>query len=153
METITFEVKSPLRFQLDLVEYPELSSPVKWVQKGIGILKGRFPRVLNYLSRQKILSQLKNYRIVFKTHKRTSQERLRHILKIWLQKEKAKRLILVIIEALILPFTPILAILPGPNVFFYVPALLFYFHLRSYLGLKKLDVDELKMEILPPNSQ
>ncbi len=153
METITFEVKSPLRFQLDLVEFPELSSPVNWVQKGIDILKGRFPRVLNYLSRQKILSQLKNYRIVFKTHKRTSQERLRHILKIWLQKEKAKRLILVIIEALILPFTPILAILPGPNVFFYVPALLFYFHLRSYLGLKKVAVDELKIEILPPNSQ
>lgn len=148
METITFEIKSLLRFQLNLVEFPELSSPIKWVQKGIDVLRGRFPRVIQYLSRQKILSQLKSYRIVFKSRKRTSLKRLKHIFRIWLQKEKAKRLILVVIEALILPFTPILALLPGPNVFFYVPALLFYFHFRSYMGLRKVDVEELQIEII-----
>jgi len=53
----------------------------------------------------------------------------------------------VVIEGVILPFTPVLALLPGPNIFFYVPALLFYYHLRSFLGLKKLQVDELDIEV------
>jgi hypothetical protein len=53
----------------------------------------------------------------------------------------------VIIECTVLPVTPFLALLPGPNIFFYVPALLLYYHLKSYLGLKKVDVDKLDIEI------
>ena len=54
---------------------------------------------------------------------------------------------LSVLEALVIPLTPFLALLPGPNIFFYVPALLLYFHYRSYKGLKRTDVDKLSLEI------
>jgi hypothetical protein len=148
MKTITFEIKSLLKFKLDMVEFPELSSPKKWVQKGIDILKNHAPKVLKYLSRQKILAELSCYDIRLETTKAIDDDDMKRVFKIWIQKEKMKRLIFVVIEGIILPFTPILAILPGPNIFFYVPALLFYYHFRSYRGLKKVDVDDLNIEII-----
>lgn len=148
MKTITFENKSLLKFKLDLVEFPELTSPKKWVQKGINVLKKNTPKVLKYLSREKILMNLKDYKTRLKTSKPMDDEDLEKFFKLWIQKEKLKRLFFVIIEGIILPFTPILAVLPGPNVFFYVPALLFYYHLRSLLGLRKIDVDELNIEVI-----
>jgi hypothetical protein len=152
MRTITFEIKSLLKFQLDLVEFPELSSPKQWIQKGINILKNHAPKVLRYLSRQKILANLNNYKIRLKTTKAIGDNHLKKIFKFWIQKEKMKRLVLVIIEGAILPFTPILAILPGPNIFFYVPALLFYYHFNSFRGLRKIDVDELNIEVIHNNN-
>jgi len=159
---VTFQVKSWLRFHLEMIEYPELSSPKKWVQKGIDLIKKHVPKVLNYLSRQKALSQLKDYKVIIdvklkkKKRKRkklkfTAPERrlkrIKFIFKMWIQKEKLKRLILSILESLVIPLTPFLALLPGPNVFFYIPALLLYYHFTSYLGLRKVDVDELNLEI------
>jgi hypothetical protein len=148
MKTITVEIKSLLKFQLDLVEFPELSSPKRWVQKGIDILKNSAPGVLRYLSRQKITAELQEYKIILKTAKSIDDKNVKKCFKIWIQKEKMKRLILLIIEGVILPFTPILAVLPGPNVFFYVPALLFYYHFRSYQGLRKVRVKDLNIEII-----
>ena len=130
-----------------MVQYPELTSPKKWIQKGIDILKKHTPKVLNYLSKQKVMSQLKECKIIIETEKNTKDKHIKTIFKIWIQKEKMKRLTLVIIECIILPFTAILALLPGPNIFFYVPALLLYYHLTAYLGLQKIDVDELNIEI------
>jgi hypothetical protein len=147
MRTITFEIKSLLKFKLDLVDFPDLNSPKKLIQKGIDILKKHSPGVLDYLSKQKIMSELKSYKIILKTDKTKNPQRIKTTFKIWVQKEIMKRLVLIIIEAIILPFTGILALLPGPNVFFYVPALLFYYHLRSYLGMRKIDVDDLNLEI------
>jgi hypothetical protein len=159
---VTFEVRSWLRFHLEMVEYPELSSPKKWVQKGIDLIKKHAPKVLRYLSRQRTLAQLKECKVVInvklkkKKRKRKRQKltaperrlrRIKLIFKVWIQKEKLKRLILVVLESLVIPFTPFLALLPGPNVFFYIPALLLYYHLTSYLGLRKVDVDELDIEI------
>jgi hypothetical protein len=150
MKSVTFKVHSLMLFKLEMVEYPELSSPKKWIQKGIDILKNHLPGVLKYLSRQKTLSHLKECRIIIKTEKDTKDKHLRSVFKVWVQKEKMKRLVFVIIEAVILPFTPILALLPGPNFFFYVPALLLYYHLHSYLGLRRVVVDELDIKIHHP---
>lgn len=147
MKTVTFEIKSRLKFQLDMVVFPELTSPRKWIQKGITILRNNTPRVLRYLSRQKVMSELKGHKIILETDKPIGNKHVKKLFKIWIHKEKMKRFILVVIEGVILPFTPILALLPGPNVFFYVPALLFYYHLRSFLGLKKLHVGELDIEV------
>lgn len=148
MEKITFEIKSLLKLKLNLVEYPEISSRKRWVQKGINILKQYAPGVLSYLSRESILAKLKECDIVLKTEKKTKEKRVRLVFKIWLNKEKAKRLFLVVIEALLIPFTGFLALLPGPNFFFYVPALLFYYHFTSYRSLCKVDVDELNIEVI-----
>lgn len=158
---MVFEVKSWLRFHLEMVEYPELSSPKRWIQKGIHLLKKHAPKVLEYLSKQKTLSQLKDCHIIIhvklkKKKKRRKLKftapdrrlkRIKFVFKVWVQKEKLKRLILSILEGLVIPFTPILALLPGPNIFFYIPALLLYYHFTSYLGLRKVDVDELNLDI------
>ncbi|MCX6584470.1 MAG: hypothetical protein NT166_30230 [Candidatus Aminicenantes bacterium] len=153
MKDVTFEIKSLLKFQLDMVEFPELSSPKHWVQKGINILNNYAPKVLRYLSRQHILAELIEYRIVLKTAWVIDDDHIKNTFSIWIRKEMLKRLVFVVSEGLILPFTPFLALLPGPNIFFYVPALLFYYHLRSYLGLRKIHVHELNIEvvhIIPP---
>lgn len=147
MKEVTFEIKSLLKFQLDMVEFPELSSPRHWVQKGINILKNHAPKVLRYLSRQHILIELKEYNIILKTTRTIDDDHIKKIFNIWIRKEMMKRLVFVIIEGLVLPFTPFLALLPGPNIFFYVPALLFYYHLRSYLGLRKIHIHELNIEV------
>lgn len=147
MKTITFEIKSLLKFQLELVEFPELSSPKHWVQKGIDILKNNAPGVLRYLSRQKIMAELREYKIILKMARAIDDKHVKKLFKIWIQKEKMKRLVLLVIEGLILPFTPFLALLPGPNIFFYVPALLFYYHFRSYQGLRKVHVKDLNIEV------
>jgi hypothetical protein len=159
---VCFEVRSWLSFHLEMVEYPELSSGKKWIKKGLLLLKQHAPKVLGYLSRQKTLSHLPACKIVIlaklKKKKRgkhklklsASERRLKRIkliFKVWIQKEKIKRLLLVVLESLVIPFTPFLALLPGPNIFFYIPALLLYYHLTSYLGLRKVDVDELDIEV------
>jgi hypothetical protein len=159
---VIFEVRSWLRFHLEMVEYPQLSSPKKWIQKGLLLLQQHAPNVLNYLSRQKTLSRLPACKIIIIVNARKKKrgrkklkisapqrrlKRIKLIFKVWIQKEKLKRLILVAIESLAIPFTLILALLPGPNIFFYIPALLLYYHLTSYLGLRKVEVDELSIEV------
>lgn len=147
-ETITIEVISLLRMKMDLVEYPELSSTVRWVQKGIDILKQKTPGIVAYLGKQTVLARLPQFHVRLRTHRKYKRKRVIRAFKLWIKKEKAKRLVLSLLEALVIPLTPVLALLPGPNVFFYVPALLLYFHFRSYQGLKKTDVDHLSIEIL-----
>jgi hypothetical protein len=148
MKRVTFEIRSLLTLKFDMIEYPELTSGKKWLQKGLDILKERTPNVLNYISKQKALSHLSEFKIDLKIKKSIDEKKLKSIFKIWIQKEKSKRLFLVIIEAIIIPFTGFLALLPGPNVFFYVPAILLYYHFTSYQGLKNVDVDLLDIEIL-----
>jgi hypothetical protein len=151
MEKITFEIKSLLKLRLSLIEYPELKSHKRWIQKGINVLKQYAPRVLDYLSKESVLAKLKECDIVLKsesTGEKAKKKKVILFFKTWLNKEKAKRLALVIIEALLIPFTGVLAVLPGPNFFFYVPALLFYYHFKTYRSLCKVDVDELNIEII-----
>lgn len=147
MKTITFEINSLSKFQLEMVEFPELSSPRHLIQKGITILKNYAPRVLRYLSRQHILAELQEYKIILKTARLMDDNHIKKTFRSWIRKEMMKRLGLVIGEGIILPFTPFLALLPGPNIFFYIPALLFYYHLRSYLGLRKIHVNELDIKV------
>ncbi len=148
MKTITFEMKSLLRISLYLTEYPELTSKRKFVEKGIAILRQYTPKILKYLSHQQVLSNLDQFKIRIITEDKKDLRKVRQVFKLWIQKEKSKRIICLIIEAILIQFTAVLAILPGPNFFFYVPALLFYYHLMSFLGLKKVDVDRLNIEIL-----
>lgn len=163
MQPIVFEIKSLLRFHLEMVVFPELTSDKKWVQKGLDMMRQHTPKVLQYLSKQRVMAQLHQCKIIIEVlphqKKRLGKKRLnskaaqrrikwtKSLFKIWIQKEKFKRLILSILESLVIPFTPFMALLPGPNVFFYIPALLLYYHFNAYLGLRKVDVDYLDLEI------
>jgi len=147
MKTITFDIISVLKFKLDIIKYEKISSKIKWVQKGIEVTSKHFPGVINYLSKQSILANLYIYKIVIESEKKRSKEFINKLFSIWIRKERVKRRIFVIIEAILIPFTAILALLPGPNMFFYVPALLLYYHWKSLSGLKKLDLENLELEI------
>jgi hypothetical protein len=147
IDQITFEIKSLLKFKLDLKVYPTLHSDKKWIQKGINMLKKTMPKVLNYLSKQKVLAHLNVCKVIIEIEEddNVDNNTVKTAFKVWVQKERFKRLIYVILESLIIPATPILAMLPGPNVFFYVPALLLYYHFISFQGLSKVDVDDLDL--------
>ena len=147
MDQITFEIRSLIQIQVDMVDYPPLTTTKKWVQRGIDALENHLPRIQRYLSKQKALANLRNYRIRLKCERKISDKRALSIFKLWLKKERVKRFVFLIIEGILIPFTGILAILPGPNLFFYVPALLFFFHLASYRGLRNLSVESLDIEI------
>ena len=148
MKTITFEIISLLKFKLDLVKYEKLSSKVKWVQKGIDLIDDHFPRMIEYLSKQNIISNLSKYKIILECRKNTKKSSLIKVFHIWIGKEKMKRMILVLIEGMIIPFTAILAPLPTTNFFFYIPALFFYYHFKSLQGLRKVDFDKLDIDFV-----
>ena len=148
MNPVTFEVKSWLRMRLDLAEFPELSSPRRFIQKGIDILRQRTPRVLAYLSRQQVTANLHRHRIFIRSRRKTTDRRVRRIFKRWIRKERSKRLACLVGEGILLPFSGILAILPGPNFFFYVLALLFYYHLAAYRGLGRIDGDTTEITVV-----
>ncbi len=147
MKIVTFYIVSALKFKLDLVKYEKISSNINWIRKGIKVGEKYFPSIVNYLSKQIVLSNLYKYKVVIESEKNRSQKFIKKLFSIWIKKEKMKRRIFVVIEAILIPFTPILALLPGPNFFFYIPALLLYYHWKSLSGLKKVDLDSLQLEI------
>jgi hypothetical protein len=147
MSTITFEVKHLIGFEMSMVEYPTLTSKVKWVRKGISVLERRWPGLLRYLSRQQVLARLSHYPVILRVHGDRSRSSVSRAFALWMRKERVKNLLFMIIEALIIPFTGFLAMLPGPNVFFYVPGLLLYFHYTAWRGLKRAEKAELDVRV------
>lgn len=146
-KVITFKIRSIIKFTIDLIGFDKISSDTKWIQKGIDIVGSRFPGVLIYISKQSAISNINKFKIVLECSKDISEEKLRNIFIVWVEKEMGKRLFFMIIEGLILPLTPILALLPGPNIFFYIPALFFYYHYKSFRGLKRLDFNDLDLTV------
>jgi len=55
-----------------------------------------------------------------------------------LQKQKTKHILLLIGETVLLPVSGLMALLPGPNVFFGVLALLIYTHWQALRGIQRL---------------
>lgn len=145
--SVTFEIHSLVDFHLEITRYPELTSTHKWVQKGIEVLKKHTPKILQYLSKQKILSHLSECNITIETIKAYEPHHITYAFQQWIKKEKKKRLVYIICEGSIIPLTPILALLPGPNIFFYIPALFLYYHVISFLGLRKVDIHKLDIQI------
>lgn len=147
MKGIILEERSLLKIQFELIRYPKLDSPHKIIKKGIKLLERYTPRVANYLSKQKALAKISEYSVQIVSNRRRKEKRIKRYLKLWIKKEKFKRIILMILEGSILPLTPFLAVIPGPNVFFYVPFLLFYFHFKSYQGLSLFDPETVEIII------
>jgi len=136
---IVFEIHGLMGFHLEMVEYPKLASKVKWVQKGISVLDRKWPRLLGYLSRQQVLARLADHAVVLRVHGRRGRKSIQRAFSLWIRKERGKNLVFMILEALVIPFTGFLAVIPGPNIFFYVPGLLFYFHFTAWRGLRKAE--------------
>ncbi len=66
------------------------------------------------------------------------QSRVRKKFTFFLQKQRSKHLFLLVVEGLLLPISGIMALLPGPNVFFYVLFLIMFIQWRALRGIKVL---------------
>ena len=66
------------------------------------------------------------------------EHKIHHRFNFFLQRQRTKRLIYLIGEALLVPLTALLMPLPGPNVAFYVVALLLITHWLSIRGVRAI---------------
>lgn len=69
---------------------------------------------------------------------RMDEKKVKSKFYFFLQKQRTKHIILLAGESLILPISGIAALLPGPNIFFYVLALLVIIQWRALRGINKL---------------
>ncbi len=146
-DEIIIRCESLIRIKFELVKYPKLDSKKKLIKKGLMLLEKHTPKISNYIAKQKALAEICKFQVIINSKRKRKPKRIKKYFKLWIKKEKFKRLIFLILEGLVLPITPFLAIIPGPNIFFYIPFLLFYFHLQSFKGLKKLDIDLIEINM------
>jgi hypothetical protein len=69
---------------------------------------------------------------------RLDEKRLKIKFFLFLQKQRTKHLFLLLGEAVLLPVSGLMALLPGPNVFFGVLALIMYTHWQAFKGINKI---------------
>jgi len=69
---------------------------------------------------------------------RLEGKRIRNKFRFFLRKQKTKHILLLIGETLLLPLSGLAALLPGPNVFFGVLALLMITHWQALRGINRL---------------
>lgn len=69
---------------------------------------------------------------------RLEEKRIRHKFYFFLQKQRTKHIFLLIGETLLLPISGLAAILPGPNLFFGVLALLMITHWQALKGINRV---------------
>lgn len=147
MDTIIITIPPGDRKRVEILDYPELSSKNKLVNKGIAVLRHYAPRVLRYLSLQRLLGHLPEYTIEVRAGG-MSETDVKEYMGAWMRRKRLRRLFYVIVEALILPFTAFMAVLPGPNVAFYGLFVLFYFHVKAFLSLSRIRVNQLNISLV-----
>ncbi|MCX6553459.1 MAG: hypothetical protein NTZ12_00365 [Candidatus Aminicenantes bacterium] len=145
MQQIEIEIESAAKRKLVLRSFPELTSERKLVGKGLRIIEQNLPDLMRYISKQKVMGHMPSYQIIVKTREKMDIDQVRSLLKHWLRRKKNRRLAYVAVELLLMPFSAFIAVLPGPNVAFYLLFVLFYFHLKAFLSLRKIDINTLNI--------
>lgn len=69
---------------------------------------------------------------------RCDEKKIRHTFFFYLQRQRTKHIVLLVGETLLLPVSGLAALLPGPNVFFGVLALLMITHWQALRGINRL---------------
>ena len=67
----------------------------------------------------------------------TEEDKIRFRFSLFLQRQRTRHCIILIAEAIVVPFTGIVAILPGPNIIFYALALLMITQWFALKGIGK----------------
>ncbi len=147
MESVTIEIAAAPGNEIRVLHYPEISSENRLVTKGIAVLRQHAPRVLRYLSLQRLLGRLPFHPIDVRVHGLPEAE-VRSRLAAWMRRKRLRRLFYVVLELLLMPFTAFVAVLPGPNVVFYGLFVLFYFHFKAFLSLSRIRVEDLKISLI-----
>jgi hypothetical protein len=148
MDKISIHLSPVSELQLDLKDFPGLASGNKLVNKGIELLKHYTPGVLRYLSQQRVMAHLPEYLIEIHAAGDLSEKQVRLRLGNWMRRKRNRRLLYVILELLLMPFTAFVALLPGPNVVFYGLFVLFYFHAKALLSLSRIKAENLNISLV-----
>jgi hypothetical protein len=69
---------------------------------------------------------------------RLDEKRLKRKFSLFLQKQRTKHILLLSGETVLLPISGLMALLPGPNIFFGVLALIMFTHWQSLKGINAL---------------
>jgi hypothetical protein len=147
MDRIEIDILSAAKLKLELRSFPELTSEHKLVGKGLRIVKQYLPGLMRYISKQKVFGHMPAYQIVVNTREKTDLGQVRRLLGSWLRRKKNRRLAYVVVELILMPFSGFIALLPGPNVAFYLLFVVFYFHLKAFLSLRKIDIEKLNISL------
>ena len=67
-----------------------------------------------------------------------SEKKIKRKFYFYLQRQRSKHILLLIIETILLPVSGLMMLLPGPNVFFGVLALIMITHWQAYRGIHRL---------------
>lgn len=67
----------------------------------------------------------------------TEEDKIRFRFSFFLQKQRTRHIVVLVVEAIILPFTGVVALLPGPNIIFYALALLMITQWLALRGIGK----------------
>lgn len=148
MDKIEIEIVSAAKLKLALRSFPELTSEHKLVGKGLRFIKQYLPGFMRYISKQKVMGHMPTYQIVVKARGKIDIDQVHNLLEHWLRRKKNRRLAYVVIEVILMPFSAFIALLPGPNFAFYLLFVLFYFHLKAFLSLRKIDIEKLNITLL-----
>ena len=148
MDKIKIEIVSAAMLKLELRSFPELTSERKLIAKGLQIVKQNLPGLMRYISKQKVMAHMSTYQIAVKSREKTDIDQVHRLLEQWLRRKKNRRLAYVVIELILMPFSAFIALLPGPNIAFYLLFVLFYFHLKAFLHLRKIDIEKLNITLL-----
>jgi len=147
MEQIEIKITAAGKLKLELTAFPALTSEHRLVRKGLIILKQYLPSLTNYIAKQRIMGRMPACQIVVKTPAGIESDQVRRLLEFWLRRKKNRRLLYVVMELILMPFSAFIALLPGPNVVFYLLFVLFYFHLKTFISLRKIDISRLDMTL------
>jgi Mitochondrial K+-H+ exchange-related len=148
MEKITIVISAASEVDICLQDFPELSSENKLVKKSLAIVKRYAPGILRYLSKQRALAHLPTFLIEIRSEEDIPEIEVRRRLGNWMRRKMRRRLIYVALEILLMPLAAFMAVLPGPNIFFYVLFVLFYFHMKAFLSLRKIKSENLNISLL-----
>ncbi|MBN1225180.1 MAG: hypothetical protein JXB23_18160 [Candidatus Aminicenantes bacterium] len=69
---------------------------------------------------------------------RLDEKKIKRKFFLFLQKQRSKHTLLLVGECILLPFSGLLAFLPGPNIFFGILALVMLTHWQALRGINKL---------------
>ncbi len=102
------------------------------------------PRILRQEQAFHSITKLQEQNISIHYAEHLSEKTVRRRFFFHLQKQKTKHILLLSGEVILLPVSGLMALLPGPNVFFGVLALIIYTHWQAFKGIRRLS----KMEYL-----
>ena len=122
------------------VEFSRLKKIWKTAKEKLMLLP---PRVLRQEQAFESILNIKEEGIQIIYPGKQSEKRIKRKYFFFLQKQKTKHTLLLVGEALLLPISGLMALLPGPNVFFGVLALLMYTHWQAFRGIRRLRKKEL----------